>query len=172
MPDSTTTARAPARNDNIAVMLFVFAVLAALLLFFIPAWIIQPFRPQTSGTLSLALAIRQQAPAYSLVAAATAFAMTLVLWRRSSRVKQFLLGLGVCLACAAAVMARVDYFEWMFHPLTAPGFEAAARSKLDPSEMVMSVRLGKEARAYPIYEMAYHHVLNDVVGGVPIAVTY
>lgn len=172
MPDSTTAARTPAGNNSLAGVLFVFAVLAALLLFFIPAWIIQPFRSQTSGALSLALAIRQQAPAYSLIAAATAFAMTLALWRRSSRVKQFLLGLGVCLACAAAVMARVNYYEWMFHPLTEPGFEAAAHSKLDPSQMVLSVRLGNEARAYPIYEMAYHHVLNEVVGGVPIAVTY
>jgi len=153
-------------------MLFVIAVLAALLLFFIPAWIIRPFRQQTPGALGMAMAVRQQAPAYSLIAAATAFALALLLWRRASRLRQVLLGLGVCLACAAAVMARVDYFEWMFHPLTAPCFESAALSKLDPSQMVMSVRLGAEARAYPIYEMAYHHVLNDVVGGVPIAVTY
>ena len=172
MPDLTTTARTPARNDGLAEILFVLAVLAALLLFFIPAWIIQPFRAQTPGALSLAIALRQQAPAYTLIAAATAFALALVLWRRSSRVKQVLLGLGVCLVCAAAVMARVDYFEWMFHPLTAPGFESAARSKLDISQMVLSVSLGNEARAFPIYLMAYHHVLNDVVGGVPIAVTY
>jgi hypothetical protein len=38
--------------------------------------------------------------------------------------------------------------------------------------MIMSVRLGGDDRAYPISQMAYHHVLNDVVGGVPIAVTY
>jgi hypothetical protein len=34
------------------------------------------------------------------------------------------------------------------------------------------VRLGSDARAYPISQMAYHHVLNDVVAGTPIAVTY
>ena len=38
--------------------------------------------------------------------------------------------------------------------------------------MILAVRLGDDARAYPISQMAYHHVLNDVVGGVPIAVTY
>ena len=38
--------------------------------------------------------------------------------------------------------------------------------------MILAVRLGSDARAYPIREMAYHHVLNDVVGGVPVAVTY
>jgi hypothetical protein len=36
----------------------------------------------------------------------------------------------------------------------------------------MAVRHGADARAYPISQMAYHHVLNDVVNGVPIAVTY
>ena len=69
-------------------------------------------------------------------------------------------------------MSRVDYFEWMFHPVPVPGFEVGDQSKLDSSEMVMSVRFGSDARAYPIRAMAYHHVVNDVVGGVPVAVTY
>jgi hypothetical protein len=38
--------------------------------------------------------------------------------------------------------------------------------------MVMAVKFGADTRAYPIVEMAYHHVLNDTVGGVPIVVTY
>jgi len=36
----------------------------------------------------------------------------------------------------------------------------------------MTLRYGSDARAYPISQMAYHHILNDVIGGVPIAVTY
>ncbi len=60
----------------------------------------------------------------------------------------------------------------MFHPIAAPGFETEAQSKLDAGEMIMAVRLGSDARAYPISEMAYHHILNDVVNAVPIAVTY
>ncbi len=72
----------------------------------------------------------------------------------------------------SAVMARLNYFEWMFHPVPAARFLAQAQCKLDPKEMIMSVRLGDDARAYPISQMAYHHVLNDVVGDVPIAVTY
>ncbi|PYX95182.1 MAG: hypothetical protein DMG71_10190 [Acidobacteria bacterium] len=86
--------------------------------------------------------------------------------------KRMLLLLGVILAGASATMARLNYFEWMFHHLRTPGFEEVAGSKLDSSEMVMAVRLGEDSRAYPIREMAYHHVVNDIVGGVPIAVTY
>ena len=38
--------------------------------------------------------------------------------------------------------------------------------------MIMAVRFGSDARAYPISEMAYHHVFNDLVAGVRIVVTY
>jgi hypothetical protein len=34
------------------------------------------------------------------------------------------------------------------------------------------VKLGGESRAYPVRMMAYHHIVNDVVGGVPIVATY
>jgi hypothetical protein len=76
------------------------------------------------------------------------------------------------LVAFSAVMARMNYFEWMFHPVRSPGFEAEAQSKLDSSEMIMAIRFGDDPRAYPISEMAYHHIVNDVDGGVPVAVTY
>lgn len=69
-------------------------------------------------------------------------------------------------------MARTNYFEWMFHPVDAPQFVAQFASKLDSKEMILAVRFGGDARAYPISQMAYHHILNDVVDGVPVAVTY
>jgi hypothetical protein len=43
---------------------------------------------------------------------------------------------------------------------------------LDPDEMVLGVELAGEARAYPLAQMAYHHVVNDVIGGNPYLVTY
>jgi hypothetical protein len=60
----------------------------------------------------------------------------------------------------------------MFHPVDRAQFEPESSSKLDAKEMILAVRYSSDARAYPIREMAYHHILNDVVGGVPIAVTY
>ena len=38
--------------------------------------------------------------------------------------------------------------------------------------IVMAVRVGERSRAYPVEVMAYHHVLNDVVGDTPLVVTY
>jgi uncharacterized protein DUF3179 len=88
------------------------------------------------------------------------------------RQQRIVLAVAMVLVAFSAVMARVNYFEWMFHPVHSPQFEAATESKLDPAEMIMAVRFGNDARAYPIREMAYHHIVNDVVGSVPVAVTY
>ncbi len=38
--------------------------------------------------------------------------------------------------------------------------------------MVLAVQINSESRAYPIREMAYHHVVNDTVGRQPIVSTY
>jgi hypothetical protein len=43
---------------------------------------------------------------------------------------------------------------------------------LVPNDKVIGVELGDEARAYPLRVLVWHEVVNDVVGGVPIAVTY
>ena len=69
-------------------------------------------------------------------------------------------------------MIRQNYFEWMFQPITAAGFVSPSNSRLGDKEMVMAVQIGSEDRAYPIVQMAYHHILNDTVARVPIVVTY
>jgi len=118
------------------------------------------------------MTLRQRAPLGTLIAALACFVLALVLWETASRWRKSLLALTMLLVTFSAVMARLNYFEWMFHPIDGAQFFAQADSKLDAKEMIMAVRIGAEARAYPISQMAYHHVLNDVVAGVPIAVTY
>jgi hypothetical protein len=151
---------------------FSLCAIATIALFFIPAFIIRPFTHQAPRALLLAMALRQRAPLGTLIAALACFALAFVLWRTVGLWRKALLVLSLLVVTFAAVMARLNYFEWMFHPITGAQFLAQAGNKLDPKEMIMAVRLGSEARAYPISQMAYHHVLNDVVGGVPIAVTY
>lgn len=118
------------------------------------------------------MAIRQRAPNISLLCAVACVLLVTVLWQASDKWRKGLLSAVMVLVAAAAVMSRLNYFEWMFHPVNAPKFEAESSSKLDAKEMILAVRYGDDARAYPISQMAYHHILNDVVGGVPIAVTY
>jgi hypothetical protein len=140
--------------------------------FFIPAFIIRPFTHQSASGLTAAMAIRDRAPLGSLISALICVAFALLLWPYLSRWKKALVASALVLVIGSAVMSRMNYFEWMFHPVESPRFEAESGSKLDTGEMVLAVKFGNDARAYPIREMAYHHIVNDWVNGVPVAVTY
>ncbi len=43
---------------------------------------------------------------------------------------------------------------------------------LKPQEPVVEIEVGGEARAYPLEIMTWHEIVNDVVGGTPVAVTF
>jgi hypothetical protein len=43
---------------------------------------------------------------------------------------------------------------------------------LSPTEAVIGLSIGADARAYPLRIMIWHEIANDVVGDVPVAVTY
>ena len=47
-----------------------------------------------------------------------------------------------------------------------------ARAWLKPVEPVIVLRIGREARAYPIQILMFHEIVNDMVGAVPVAVTF
>jgi len=47
-----------------------------------------------------------------------------------------------------------------------------ARTWLKPNEPVLVLRLGREARAYPIQILMFHEIVNDTVNDVPVAVTF
>jgi Protein of unknown function (DUF3179) len=153
-------------------LIFLLSALAGIGLFFIPAFIIRPFHHQTASALALAMILRQRAPWGTLIATVVCVLFTPVLWQADNLRRKIVLCSVLLLVAFSAVMSRLNYFEWMFHPVDSPQFESEAASKLDTGEMILAVRFGADARAYPIREMAYHHILNDVVNGVPIAVTY
>ena len=146
--------------------------LLSLALFMVPAWIIQPFRHQAPGALSLAIAVKTAAPVLTLLTLVGVAVAGLKLWRSGSRISRAGLVLALLLSGASGALSRLNYFEWMFHPIVAAGFLTAIDAHLTDNEMVMAVRFGDDARAYPIRQMGYHHILNDTAGGVPIAVTY
>ncbi len=120
----------------------------------------------------LAMSLRRYAPLFTISGALGSFYFAFPLWKIANRWRKAVLAFTLLLVTFSAIMARINYFEWMFHPLAGPQFLAQSESKLDPKEMILAVRFGSDARAYPISQMAYHHVVNDVVAGVPIAVTY
>jgi hypothetical protein len=49
---------------------------------------------------------------------------------------------------------------------------AEADAWLRPQEPVVALELAGEAKAYPLQVLIWHEIVNDVVGGVPVAVTW
>jgi len=109
-----------------------------------------------------------------MVALAAAALVALVwYWRRERRWLRRIASAAAALAVAGMGLAsRVNIYELMFHPLGPPAFVAAGQSKLDGDEMVIAIHVGTVARAYPIRNISYYHIVNDLVDGVPIAATY
>jgi hypothetical protein len=141
-------------------------------LFLIPAFVIRPFRYQSPSALSLAIAVKRIAPVLSVLLCVVLLALVARLWKRSSWAGRSTAITALLLTVASGVMVRQNYFEWMFQPIAAAGFMHSSDTHLSDKEMVMTVQIGSDSRAYPIVQMAYHHILNDTVGTEPIVVTY
>ena len=62
-----------------------------------------------------------------------------------------------------------DLFLAADEPRTVPAAEAGF---LRDDDEVYGIVAGERARAYAISMLAYHHVINDVMAGTPVAVTY
>jgi len=59
-------------------------------------------------------------------------------------------------------------------PTIEPEFQSVreADAWLGEGDLVLSVWLGQAVKAYPLRVIAWHQVLNDELGGVPVVVTY
>ena len=145
-------------------------VLAAVI---IPVALIMPFRPKSQSGLALAFGLRRWSPSLTLAAAVAAMSLVVWLWSNSRWWRKAVLVVALIPIFTAVWFARQNHFEWMFNPLPN-----AAYAKIDEanfvsdSDMVLAVEHQGEAVAYPIRLMAYHHLVQDSVGGTPIVATY
>jgi hypothetical protein len=147
--------------------------LGAFLCFAYPMYVIRPFRAQGALELSIALSVRRWGPWLALACAAASVPVMMFLRQRidgrRSRIAAFTLSVA---ALVFAGLCQVNVYEFMFHPAGRPAFIAADKASIAGDDMVLAVSLSGQARAYPIREMGYHHIVNDWVGGEPIVSTY
>ena len=148
------------------------AALAALVV--VPLVIDQPFGAQTPRIMALAFAMRRWSPVITLAAAALVIAFGVSLWRRTRRVVvKAALAAAVAVSLAMVWFARQNPFEWMFNPLPQTRYVPARdASFVADSDLVLAVTLDNDASAYPIRQLAYHHLVNDRIGHTPAVVTY
>ncbi len=75
----------------------------------------------------------------------------------------------------------IEYAEIVFDgavrdsipPIADPKFVPAAEAEdIGPLEPVLSIGVDGDFRAYPLRILLWHEIVNDVVGGVPVLVSY
>jgi len=70
------------------------------------------------------------------------------------------------------VPALVDPASWSLAEYEAARAARRRGKLLVPGDRVLGVSLGGKRRAYPLRFLVWHEVVNDTLGGEPIAVTY
>jgi hypothetical protein len=156
----------PERKTTIAKLALVACFAVSLFFLIYPVYVIRPFRHQGAGELAVALDVLRYRPAVMGLCVVVAIGALVGRWRRIGMVA------GAAGVCLFAGLSRINIYEKMFHPMGRPEFQAVGETKLDGGEMVTAVEIGHVARAYPIRITSYHHIVNDVVNGVPIVATY
>ncbi len=147
--------------------------LVSIACFVTPIYVIRPFRHQGPTELALALFITRIGPWLSIVCAFGCAVLALRTFQKTSKwaVRSLVL-VAAAIAVIGAWLTRVNVYELLFHHLDRPEFESAGRANIGLDDMVLAVRVQGMDRAYPIREIAYHHVVNDTVRGEPIVATY
>ena len=158
------------RKTWLVLLLLVLAVLVVVLT---PVFLIAPFKAQTPRIVEISYVMRRWSPLLTLLASALILFLAVRLWLGGRWWSRALLVLVLLPVLGATWLARQNHFEWMFNPLPNPAYvKSADATFLSDDDRVLSVTIGGESVAYPVRLMAYHHVVEDTVGGTPIAATY
>ena len=161
------------RSHRAAWLTLMVIALIALAIVLIPVWVIQPFRPQTDRGLEISYSLRGWSPLVTFGGLIVALLLVGWLWRGARWWLRVALVVLFAPVLASAWFARQNHFEWMFNPLRSPAYATVSEATfVQDNDMVLAIENGGEAVAYPIRLMAYHHVVQDIVGGMPVLATY
>ena len=169
-----TRSQGKSLNRKLAWLILLIVIAASLAMVMIPAMLIMPFKPQTPRGVEISYLLKRWSPVVTVLAAMFSISLAFLLWRsKRSWWQRGLLVILMIPALIAAWFAQQNHFEWMFNPLKQTAFAKASETNfVGDKDMVLAVTINGEAVAYPVRQMAYHHVVHDTVGGVPIVATY
>ncbi len=154
-------------------LLLLLIVAATVAMAAIPVFAIMPFKAQTATGLEWSYWLRRWSPIVTVIATVLFLALCVRLWRGARWWSRLAMPILLAPLLAVTWFARQNHFEWMFNPLPNADYASVeAAGFVADSEMVMAIELNGDAVAYPVRQMAYHHVINDVVGGKPVTATY
>jgi hypothetical protein len=118
--------------------------------------------------------LRKFSPWITIVLSALLILVLILKFKTFGRWWQKVGALSLLIVCLfSAWFARQNHFEWMFNPLSKAAYVPSSKADfVESSDMVLAVRINGDEVAYPVRLLAYHHLVQDVVGGKPIVATY
>jgi hypothetical protein len=123
--------------------------------------------------VEISYAMKRWSPIVTVIVLGFAVVLAARLWRGSRWWKRAFLVIIFLPLAAATWFARQNHFEWMFSPLANAAYaKPSEASFVDDADIVLAVESNGDAAAYPIRLMAYHHLVQDTVGGTPNVATY
>jgi hypothetical protein len=139
----------------------------------VPVFVIMPFKAQTAAGVEWSYRLRRWSPIVTVLSTILFLVLCVRLWRGARWWSRLAMPLLLAPLLAVTWFARQNHFEWMFNPLPNAAYASIEEAGfVADSDIVMAVEINDEAVAYPVRQMGYHHVINDVVGGKPITATY
>ena len=131
-----------------------------------PLFVANPLLTQTPAILAFAHASKTLALVMS-VALATFFAI------RLGRKWSWSVAAMIVVSVACVAITRMNTLEWIFAPARDAAIAGIASfHDIRDTDMVIGVAIAGESRAYPVRYLAYHHMLNDQLGGTALLPTY
>jgi hypothetical protein len=165
----------PRKIGNKTAWLILLLITAATVgLVFTPVWFIKPFSAQTAQQVEISYLLKSWSPILTIVFALCAIGLAVFIWRNATRsLKTIPLILPLLIIFVFTWFARQNHFEWMFNPLENTKFARVPETDfVADDEMVLAVKINDDAVAFPVRQMAYHHIAQAQVGGMPITATY
>ena len=161
------------KNRKTLWLLFALAFGMAVGVVLVPFLLIQPFKAQTPDRVAISFILRRWSPVITIILFLLALALHWRLWSGSRWFKRTLTSIALFLIAGVVWFSQQNYFEWFFNPLPNPRYASASQSGfLLDTDMVLAVNLNNDRVAYPVRLLAYHHLVQDAVGGVPVLATY
>lgn len=145
---------------------------AALVLASLPLVILWPLFDQPPALLRLAFLARAHGLTLTLALLAVFVAVAVRGWS-SVRPHPGALAALLLPVLASVGLKAVNVSELIFAPADGARIAPVADgADIADSDMVLGVSIAGAARAYPVRFLAFHHLINDRLGGVPILPTY
>ncbi|MDI9312689.1 MAG: DUF3179 domain-containing (seleno)protein [Limnohabitans sp.] len=152
-------------------VLFYMSIIGLILFEILKVYFIMPFPgSQTINSIQVAFFLHSNRLYFRLLFVIIIVGTSFFVFKKSHK------WLPITLICLVVVVGYVFNFKMsadaLFKQPQHLVFQTQLNNKVPPDRLILGVENNGEAKGYPIQFLAYHHQIQDTIGGKPILITY